>query len=137
MCFLSVSVSVLLCVWACLSLSACVCVCVSERFSLSLHVGVCVSGCLCPYLCICVSVYENLDLLEHFINFGYEPSYSSLLSAGLIFGFLKFLEKDGTLGLFLSGVVSSLMCKPLSCVCLASGFVNTWQVTSASLLGWS
>lgn len=115
----------------------CVCVCVWTFLSVSLHVGVCVSGCLCPYLCICVSVYENLDLLEHFINFGYEPNYSSLLSAGLIFRFLKLLEKDGTMGLFLSGVVCSLMCKPLSCVCLVSGFVNTWQVMSDSLLGWS
>lgn len=121
--------SVLLCVWACLSLSACGCVCVC--------VGVSVHVCAFVCLCVSVSVYVNLDLLEHFINFGYVPSYSSLFSAGLIFRFLKLLEKDGTMGLFLSGAVSSLMCKPFSCVCLASGFVNTCQVMSDSLLGWS
>lgn len=123
--------------------SFCLCFCVSGHVSLSLHVGVCVcvgvSVHVCAFVCLCVSVsvYVNLDLLEHFINFGYVPSYSSLFSAGLIFRFLKLLEKDGTMGLFLSGAVSSLMCKPFSCVCLASGFVNTCQVMSDSLLGWS
>lgn len=77
--------SVLLCVWACLSLAVCVWV------SLSMSVHLCV--------CACLSVYVNLDLLEHFINFGYVPSYSSLFSAGPP-GFLKLLEKDGTMGLF-------------------------------------
>ena len=109
----------LMCVWGCLSLSV--------------PVHICAYVCLC----VCVSVYENLDLLEHFINFRYELNYNSLLSAGLIFRFLKLLEKDGTMVLFLSGAISSLMCKPSSCVCLASGFVNTWQVMLDSLLGWS
>ena len=125
----------------------CLCFCVSGHVSLSLSLSLSLSACgcvgvsvhVCTFvcLCMCVSVYVNLDLLEHFINFGYEPSYSSLLSAGLIFRFLKLLKKDGTMGLFLSGAVSSLMCKPFSCVCLASGFVNTCQVMSDSLLGWS
>ena len=125
----------------------CLCFCVSGHVSLSLSLSLSLSACgcvgvsvhVCTFvcLCMCVSVYVNLDLLEHFINFGYEPSYSSLLSAGLIFRFLKLLKKDGTMGLLLSGAVSSLMCKPFSCVCLASGFVNTCQVMSDSLLGWS